>query len=148
MKSLVRTFILMAAMTFTYNCYCQTLPTDTVKETLLKNGWKTDHILGLDPNTETYKLTKYNPQEIFAGNLTQFLDNSTFHSQYTAWCGNDNFTNVFGKYKFLDKDKIAIAVDTVTYSGGWTKPTEHRKSNYSTFTISIVKDTLILTRQK
>jgi hypothetical protein len=152
MKSLVRTFILLAAMTLTYNCYCQTRPTDTVQnsfnETLLKNGWITDNILGLDPNTKTYKLTKYNPKEAFAGNLTHFLDNSTFHSQYTAWCGNDNFTDVFGKYRFIDKDRIVIIVETVSYSGAWTKPTEHRQTNYLTFTISIAKDALILTRQK
>lgn len=152
MKSLVRTSILLAAMTFTYNCYCQTQLTDTVKnsfnETLLKNGWITDHIIGLDPNTKTYKLTKYNPKEMFAGNLTQFLDNSTFHSQYTAWCGNDNFTDVFGKYRFIDKDRIVIVVETVSYSGEWIKPTEHRQTNYLTFTISIAKDALILTRQK
>ena len=151
MKSFAKTFLLLTSMTFVYSCYCQTQSTDTIKnsfkEILLKDKWVTDHILGLDPKTETYKLTKYNPKGKFAGNITQFLDSSTFHSEYAAWCGNDTFTDVSGKFKFIDNDKITITVETVSYSGEWTKPTEHRETKYLTFKISITGDTIMLTKQ-
>ena len=152
MKPFVKTFLLLTAMIFGFNCYSQTQGTEAInnnfREILLKDKWVTDHILGLDPKTETYKLTKYNSKGKFAGNITQFLDSSTFHSGYTAWCGNDYFTDVTGKFKFLDNDKITITVETVSYSGEWTKPTEHRETKYLTFTISIVGGIIILTKQE
>ena len=152
MKSLTRTFLLLTAITFAYNCFCQTQSTDTInntfKEILLKDKWVTDHILGLDPKTEIYKLTKYNPKGKFAGNITQFVDSVNFHSEYAAWCGNDYFTDVSGKYKFIDKDKISITVETVSYSGEWSKPTEHREIKYLTFAISIVGETILLTKKE
>jgi hypothetical protein len=139
-------------MIFAYNCHCQTRSTDLIKdsfkENLLKDKWVTDHILGLDPKTEIYKLTKYNPKGKFAGNITQFIDSLNFRSEYVAWCGNDYFTNVSGKYKFLDKDKISIAAETVSYSGEWTKPTEHREIKYLTFVISIDGETILLTKEE
>ncbi len=152
MKSLPGKFLLLTAMVFGYNSYCQPHSTDTVKNSskdiLLKDKWVTDHILGLDPQTKTYKLTKYNPKGKFAGNITQFLDSVNYHSEYVAWCGNDYFTDVSGKYKFLEKDKISIVVEKVSYSGEWTKPTEYRETKYLTFVISIVCDTIFLTKQE
>lgn len=123
-------------------------PMDTsFSEMLVKDKWVSDAIVGLNPRTKTYKLTRYAPKGKFAGNITTFSEDSVFHSHYTSWCGNDYFTTVSGKYKFLDGNKIAIAVETVSYSGEWTKPTEQRKTNYVAFAISIVGDTLVLTRQ-
>lgn len=66
---------------------------------------------------------------------------------YTAPCGNDYFTTVLGKYKFFDKDKLSIAVDSVTYHGEWNKPTERRKFIDLTYSISKINDTIILTKQ-
>jgi len=152
MKSFGKTFLLMTAITLSYNCYCQTQSIDTLrnnyKKILLKDKWVTNHILGLDPKTETYKLTKYNPKDKFAGNITQFVDSINFDSKYTARCGNDYFTDVSGKYKFLDSNKITITVETVSYSGEWTKPTEYRETNYLTYIISIENDTVILTKHE
>lgn len=152
MKSFAKTFLLLTTLTFAYNCYSQKQTSVTIKnsfvKTLLKDKWISDRILGLDPNTETYKLTKYNPKGKFVGNITQFVDSVNFKSEYTAWCGNDYFTHVSGKYHFLDTDKIVVLVETVTYTGDWTRPTEHREPKQLTFTISIDGDTLILTKQE
>ena len=93
-------------------------------------------------------MTKFYSKGIFVGNITQFLDSLTFKSEYTAWCGTDFFTEVFGKFKFLENDKIAINVEKVSYSGVRKKPTEYRETKYLTFNISIVGDTLILTKQE
>ncbi|MCD9853414.1 hypothetical protein LUD75_01765 [Epilithonimonas sp. JDS] len=114
----------------------------------LENGiWETNAILGLDPNAGKFTLTKF-IQRKFAGNLTSFSNKEmNFSSGYTAFCGNDNFTTVIGKYDFFDKDKISISVDSVTYSGGWEKPTEIRKKKDLIYLISKVDDKLILTKQ-
>jgi hypothetical protein len=145
MKILI-TFLLFLPVIFCVKCYGQTQVKKDLKEVLVKNEWVTDNILGLDPKTKIYKLTKYHPGK-FAGNLTQFVDSITFHSAYTAPCGNDYFTDVSGQYKFPERNKITITVKEVSYSGEWTKPTEHRKINYLTFAISMVRDTIILTKQ-
>ena len=151
MKLPGKTLLLLTAMAFTDNCYCQAQSINTLnnscREILLKDKWVTDQILGLDPATETYKLTRYNPEGRFAGNTIQFLDSVNFHSEYAAWCGNDYFTDVSGKYKFLQPNKITITVERVTYSGEWTKPTEFREIKYLTYVISIEGDTIILTKQ-
>jgi hypothetical protein len=126
--------------------------TDTIKidfkEILLKDEWVTNYILGLDSITEIYELNKFNKKDKFAGNITRFTDSVNYISQYTAWCGNDNFTQVYGQYKFLENNKITICAIKTTYSGEWTRPTEHREVNYLIFEISMVDDTIIFTRQK
>ncbi|MFN6946658.1 MAG: hypothetical protein ACK4ND_17045 [Cytophagaceae bacterium] len=143
---------LLTVLMLSNNCFSQTPSQDTVKTDVkgifLKDTWVTNHILGLDTAIQVYKLTRYTPKGKFAGNITQFSDSLNFQCNYTAWCGNDYFTNVSGKYKFIDKDKIAITVDTVSYRGMWDKPTELRETNYLTFTVSIHGDTIVLTRQK
>jgi hypothetical protein len=118
------------------------------KEILLEDKWVTNYIIGLDSITEIYELNKFNQKVKFAGNIIQFTDSVNYISQYTAWCGNDSFTQVYGQYKFLDNNKIAIGVIKVIYSGEWTRPTEHREVKYLIFEISMVGDTIIFTRQK
>lgn len=116
------------------------------EDLLYPNVWCTNAILGLNPTTETYELTKFVPG-LFAGNLTRFLDNGQFRSEFTAWCRNDNFTIVDGKYEFLSIDKLNILVESVTYTGDWNGSVG-REPLYLTYTLSSVGDTIILTRQK
>lgn len=151
MNLIARTLFILVTITLAFNCYSQSQLTDTRKNDfkvlLLKDKWLTDNILGLDTNIKTYKLFKFDSMMPFVGNHTEFLDSSTFKSRYFAWCGNDFFTDVSGKFKFLDDNKIAITVETVYYSGEWAKPTEHRQTKYLAFKISINADTLQLTKQ-
>jgi glucosamine 6-phosphate synthetase-like amidotransferase/phosphosugar isomerase protein len=151
MKLLVKLSLLLPVMMFTYDCYCQTEPIAKVnrsfKEILKSDKWITDNILGLDAKIEKYELTKYHPITKFAGIITQFMESSSFHSEYISWCGTDYFTKASGKYKFLDKDKIAVAVETVSYSGEWEKPKEQRETKYLTYVVSISGDTIFLPKQ-
>lgn len=114
----------------------------------LESGiWETNGILGLNENTEKFTLTKFRERK-FAGNLTSFSNKTNnFSSGYTAWCGNDNFTTVTGKYEFFDKDKLGISVDSVTYSGEWKKPNEIRRKKELVFLISKNEDKIIFTKQ-
>jgi len=115
------------------------------KTELEKETWITDNILGLSTNVKKYRLTKF-IQRKFAGNLTTFSNKAGYTSEYVAPCGNDNFTTVIGTYKFLDKNKIAISVDSVTFHGEWKRPTEYRKSEELLFSISKFEDTMIFTK--
>ncbi|MEW7280390.1 hypothetical protein ABW636_17500 [Aquimarina sp. 2201CG1-2-11] len=115
------------------------------KTELEKGTWITDKILGLDTNVKKYTLAKFT-QRKFAGNLTTFSNKASYTSEYVSHCGNDNFTTVVGKYKFLDQNRIAISVDTVSYHGEWEKPTEYRKPEEFIFTISKSEDAIVFTR--
>lgn len=117
------------------------------KEILKQNKWMVNEIVGLDTGTQTYKLIKYEVRTKFAGNQFQLLDSIHFQSDYSSWCGNDYFTDVLGKYTFIDVDKIALTAETITYSGEWDKPEEHRSVNYIHYRISNIGDTLLLTKQ-
>lgn len=114
-------------------------------ENHLKNTeWSVNAIVGLDNDVKIYKLLKLENGGKWAGNYLTFTDTLNFVSGYSAWCGNDYFTTVNGKYSFPYKDEIVLSVDSVSYSGEWTKPTEYRKTNYSVFSMSTIGDTLFL----
>lgn len=140
--------IIFAFVFFSYNGKAQEMKNtkNNCQAELESATWITDQILGLDPNVEQYHLTKYTERK-FAGNLTNFEDKMVFNSSYVAFCGNDDFTTVIGEYEFIDKDKLTISVDSVTYSGEWTKPTEYRKPKKVVFLISKIEETIILTKQ-
>lgn len=118
-----------------------------IKNTLLNTIWISDFIVGLDVNQEMYKLRDTAVrQRKWAGNIIYFNDSLNFTSGYEAWCGNDNFTTVKGTYQFVDTNKIALIVTSVSYSGDWIKPTEYREGTRLIFLISKTADKLILTK--
>ncbi|MBJ2175848.1 hypothetical protein JBL43_16460 [Aureibaculum sp. A20] len=122
-------------------------PIENMFKDELENGtWITNKILGLDPNSKQYVLTKFIEQK-FAGNLTSFSNKLNFSSRYVAPCGNDNFTTIIGKHNFIDQNKISISVDSVIYSGAWKRPNEFRESENIIFVISKISDSIILTKQ-
>jgi hypothetical protein len=147
--------IIFIAILISFCIYCkgQSLAIDTTiinyKDSLQSNKWWTDEIVGLDPTKESYELKK---QDIKfrrkGGNYLFFTDSVKFISGYSAMCGNDYFTSIDGNYQFIDKNKIMINVHTVSFSGEWKKPTEHREPNNLTFIILSVKGNMILSKQK
>ncbi|PAM93124.1 hypothetical protein B4N84_19250 [Flavobacterium sp. IR1] len=120
--------------------------TNVYQQELESEIWITNHIISLDPKIEHYTLTKFVKRK-FVGNLTSFADKTHFNSRFVSFCGADYFTTVLGKYEFFDKDKISIAVDSVTYQGEGKKPTEYRNGKELEFLISKIGDTIILTKQ-
>jgi hypothetical protein len=149
-KNIFPILTLFILTVFIFSCNGKAIRNKNVKniykDELEIGTWETDEILGLDPNTEKFILTKFVSRK-FAGFLTNFSEKMNFSSCYTAFCGNDIFTDVFGKYEFFDKDKISITVDSVTYSGGWEKPTEVRKKKDLVYLISKIDNKIILTKQ-
>lgn len=144
--------ILMLLLLFSFHALSQEQvkePTSALEETLMKKEWKIDKILGLDEDVETYTLTLHDrtKQVKFAGNLVQFMDKGTFASEYTAWCGNDNFTWLSGDYQLLGDDRIAINAKEIKYFGEWNKREEHRETNWVVFSVKHAGDTIIFVKQ-
>jgi len=119
------------------------------KKLLFKKSYRTDNIIGLAYQVSIYKLTSLeNVPKRFAGNFVSFQDSGRFTSGYSAWCGNDNFTTVYGQYEFVDNDNIRISVESIRYTGEWKKPTEFRKQNFLTFKVSKTNNGVVyLTKQ-
>ena len=97
--------------------------------------WEIDAILGLDPNVEQYKLKKLKDAKM-SGHAFRIEGKSHFNSGYFGPCGNDNFTDVDGRYEFVAPDRLTIWIDEVTYTGDWHKPTEKRGGQKLTFIVS------------
>ncbi|WP_346881804.1 hypothetical protein [uncultured Algibacter sp.] len=146
-KHVIYTLTLLILLAITCKVSAQQIKNEEniFKAELERETWITDKILGLNPNIKRYKLNKFT-QRKFAGNLTRF-NKINFSSEYVAPCGNDYFTTVVGKYTFINKNKISISVDSVTYQGEWKRPTEHRKTEILFFLISKVEDTIFLTKE-
>ncbi len=117
------------------------------KTELENDTWISNKIIGLDTHVEKYELTKF-VQRKFAGFLLYFKDDNMYISRYVAPCGNDFFTIVNGKYRFIDKDKISFTVDSVSYSGMDKRPTEYRKPQKILFKLSKQNDKIILEKIK
>jgi hypothetical protein len=110
---------------------------------LRNTRWISNEILGLKTETKVYQLTKYQPRVKFAGFTVSFSDYPYFTSGYTAWCGNDCFTTVHGKYGGLP-EILEIKLDSVTYRGECKNPTEYRNGQKLKFAVSYKSDTLFL----
>lgn len=147
-----KTLIFAVLISFAINANAQVQFEDSAyksfKDVMLSKHWETDRILGLDTAIRTYTFSSYEEaeEEITVGNITQFVDSVNYHSEYVAWCGNDNFREVFGKYEFIDSNKIRIKVERVVYTGLELKPTEYRKPKYQSFLISIDGDMIVFTK--
>jgi hypothetical protein len=138
--------LLLFCIIFFSQQYCGQVQS-TYQNSLLNHTWGSFRIIGINPQTPSYKIVRAKPEQLFAGNAVRFIDSTNFWSGYVAPCGNDYFTSVSGKYKFIANDKIAFSVDSVYYFGSWTKPTEYRATNYVIYEITQSADTLFFTKQ-
>jgi hypothetical protein len=128
-----------------------TIDSNRIYSDFLKNtAWNSDWILGLDRTKNNYKLTKpAKKKRKRAGNSTVFGENNEFTSFYSAFCGNDCFTNCYGHYQLIAGSRLEISVDSITYSGECKKSTErfiYQQKQY--FQLKIQKDTIYLIKSK
>ncbi|WP_300687101.1 hypothetical protein [Chryseobacterium sp.] len=93
----------------------------------LKNtNWIVDSGGLVIPDGEkTYSLSKkIDTVLIFNFHAINFLDEEKFES-YDSWeCGNDCFTEVFGRYYFTETNQIDMKVDSIDQSGTCEGPTK------------------------
>lgn len=74
---------------------------------------------------KTYSLSKrINSAVIFNFHAVNFVDEEKFQS-YDSWeCGNDCFTEVYGRYYFSEANQIKMEVDSISQSGTCQAPTQ------------------------
>jgi hypothetical protein len=99
-----------------------------IPNTLINKRFKTERLFGL--TTEKFDHWLSNAEEVgrWVGNTIKFTDTVHFVSAYEAWCGNDCFTSVYGRYYFVDSLKVRFYTDSITRWGECEGPTEYIKS--------------------
>jgi len=97
--------------------------------TLVNKKFQTGELIGLTSDTVDYPLIPVDSGERWSGNVIKFKDSVHFVSAYEAWCGNDCFVAVYGRYYFIDSLKIRFYTDTITYSGECKRPNVYTTSN-------------------
>lgn len=96
--------------------------------TLVNRKFQTERLIGLTTDKADYWLTDAEKAGRWAGNTIKFIDTVHFVSAYEAWCGNDCFTSVYGRYYFVDSLKVSFYTDSITRWGECKSPTEYTKS--------------------
>ncbi|WP_228422246.1 hypothetical protein [Chryseobacterium aurantiacum] len=108
----------------------------------LKNtNWIVDSGGLMTPDGEkTYDLSKrIDNAIIFNFHAVNFLDEEKFKS-YDAWqCGNDCFTEVYGRYYFTEANQIKMEVDSIRKSEFCDVPTQIFKPSKEMF-FNLVKE--------
>jgi len=108
--------------------------------------WKASCIIGEDISVNEIKFIKDSlPKSTIYGLVANFKNN-IFSSENVSKCGNDYFTHVYGKYKFYEKDKIMISLDSIAFSGEWKKPTIYKNGTEIDFQISEDNNSIIFTK--
>jgi len=78
-----------------------------------------DALLGFDETVETYSLEKFIADDDLMdqwGNYVEFLENRTFVSYSTSFCGTDCFYRVFGQYAQEDYN-FTVTIDSIVVYG-------------------------------
>ena len=110
----------------------QNIPAPVVKKhfpnTLANKKFLTEGLIGLTTDKSDYLLNDSAVTVGWVGDIVNFVDAVHFESAYVAWCGNDCFTRVYGRYYFVDSLKVSFYTDSITLSGECEAPTEYTKS--------------------
>lgn len=80
------------------------------------------------------------------GNFISFTEKS-FHTYYSAPCGNDCFTSVDGTYKFVGENRIQVFVETINRSGFCQLKSEEPQKSFGIYEIKRTKSGLTLTKE-
>jgi len=110
----------------------QNIPAPVVKKhfpnTLANKKFLTEGLIGLTTDKSDYLLNDSAVTVGWVGDIVNFVDSVHFESAYVAWCGNDCFTRVYGRYYFVDSLKVSFYTDSITLSGECEAPTEYTKT--------------------
>ena len=98
------------------------------KNTLINKEFETEQLIGLTEDKKNHQLHSFRKGGKWAGNTINFLDSVHFISAYKAWCGNDCFTSVYGRYYFVDHHTVRFFTDSIRRDGDCEAPTVYTRS--------------------
>lgn len=128
----ITTFYLVVAVLGTFG-QTGTRKIASTKNQLENTSWKVDAIPFENTERESYTLTETDEDlDWHWGNFIKFEEN-TFSSWYSAPCGNDCFTSVYGEYSFVDAHVIEIKVIKIERYGFCSEKSEEINKNYGQY---------------
>ena len=131
---------------FSFNSKTEITPVNNI---LKGKTFRTDGIGFEKLERRTYNLSELDKNQdgkhFVYGYFTQFND-STFQSYYRAPCGNDCFTDVQGKYHYVNDSTINVFVDTISKHGDCLMPENYYKGDFGNYTLSIEKNKIKLSK--
>lgn len=152
MKIQLQKLLLLTTLTFLMNCEKEK------QKTLVKNydnflansTWliKNEKLVGYETGEKQFILTRKNDTAlIWNYSAIEFSEKNKFKS-YNSWeCGNDCFTSVDGKYKFVDKSEIELQIESITRTGTCEQPIERfAKPKLINLKIEKFADSLVLNK--
>jgi len=115
------TIIYLILLTLTLSCnsrHTEVHAYTAAENTLSKKRFETEELFGISNQSDDYVLAPHvDSVGMWVGNIIDFVDKEHFVSSYVAWCGNDCFTSVFGRYYFEDSSKVVFFTDSIIFSG-------------------------------
>lgn len=117
---------------------------------LLNSTWliKNEKLVGYEIGERQFILNKKNDTAlIWNFSAIEFTDKEKFRS-YNSWeCGNDCFTTIDGKYRFVDRSEIEFQIESITRTGICEAPIERfAKPRIFTMTIEKFGDSLVFNK--
>lgn len=126
----------------------QTKRAETVQQNLLSGtSWKVDGVPFESRSREKYTFTEYEELEFGNWGHTITFDTKTFSSHYSAPCGNDCFTSVYGDYYFVEQYKIKVKVTKIHRSGFCDKNSEDLNQDMGNYILKKIENGWELTRE-
>jgi hypothetical protein len=132
----MKTAIIFFFFAFTYGCIHTPRQQNNLApvvhkhfpNTLVHKKFQTERLIGLAIDKSDYPLIDAKGLGKWAGNTIKFTDSLHFVSAYEAWCGNDCFTTVYGRYYFVDSLKVRFYTDSIARSGDCSAATVYTKT--------------------
>ena len=105
----------------------------STKNILANTVWKVDGVPFETKEREEYFLQPIEGEVQFSwGHSISFSDN-TFSSSYSAPCGNDCFTSVYGEYQFVDAYVLIVKIINIDRGPFCSKKSESLNQNYGRY---------------
>jgi len=148
------TILYLILLTLTLSCnsrHTEVHAYTATENPLSKKRFETKELFGTSSDPDDYVLMPHaDSVGMWVGNIIDFVDKEHFVSNYVAWCGNDCFTSVSGRYYFEDSSKVVFFTDSITFSGECRdRPKETKTGPPVVFYLGdSSSDTLKLTRNK
>lgn len=137
MTRLISTAILGIAVFFSTTSLAQkSKPFSDPLNVLSGTTWQIDGVPFETDERDMYALTSLANEDQFHWGHKITFEDSTFTSSYSAPCGVDCFSNVFGSYFFTAAHQISVTVERIDRHGFCQKQSEVMNENRGKFNLT------------